>query len=121
MSAELVDAPLWRPLTLHDAALINSVGAAIVPPVPDPQEVQDALDMARELLPLVSRDHVLMRDLADAAARLVETWPARRQRSGEQELNLWGRAQNDAAVALGGIMRVRAAQAFAKAMEGVKA
>ena len=53
--AKLDEHPLFRPLTLHDAALINAVGAAIVPPLPDPQEVQDALEMVRTLLPLVKK------------------------------------------------------------------
>ncbi len=119
-SPDLSTPPLFRPLTLHDAALVNAVGAAIVPPLPDPQEVQDALEMMRILLPLVSRDHVLMRDLADAAGRLVTTWPDRRQRRDEGEHNLWARAQHDAAVALGAIMRVRAAQAFGKALAEVR-
>jgi len=119
-ASELAPHPLFRPLTLHDAALVNAVGAAIVPPLPDPQEVQDALEMMRVLLPLVSRDHVLMRDLADAAGRLVTTWPDRRRRLEEGEHNLWARAQHDAAVALGAVMRVRAAQAFGKALAEVR-
>lgn len=119
-ASDLVEgAPLWRPLSLHDAALINAVGAAIVPPIPDPVEVQDALDMVRALLPLVSRDHVLMRDLAVAAGRLVEHWPDRRRRVHDDEHNAWARAQHDAALALGAVMRVRAAQAFGKAVQGV--
>lgn len=119
-ASDLVEgSPLWRPLSLHDAALINAVGAAIVPPIPDPREVQDALDMVRALLPLVSRDHVLMRDLAVAAGELVERWPDRRRRVEEGEFNRWARAQHDAAVALGAVMRVRAAQAFGKVVQGV--
>lgn len=119
-ASDLVEgSPLWRPLSLHDAALINAVGAAIVPPIPDQQEVQDALDMVRALLPLVSRDHVLMRDLAVAAGGLVEHWPDRRRRVEEGAFNAWARAQHDAAAALGAVMRVRAAQAFGKAVQGV--
>ena len=119
-SPDLSTPPLFRPLTLHDQALVLCVAAVLVPPLPDPQEVQDALEMMRVLLPLVSRDHVLMRDLADAAGRLVTTWPDRRQRRDEGEHNLWARAQHDAAVALGAVMRVRAAQAFGKALAEVK-
>lgn len=119
-SSGLVTPPLFRPLSVHDAALINAIGAAIVPPLPDPQEVQDALDMARAVLPLVSRDHVLMHDLADAAARLVAAWPDHGRRASGEEHNLWARARHDAAVALGAIMRVRAAQAFGKASEEVR-
>ena len=119
-ASDLSTPPLFRPLTLHDQALVLSVAAALVPPLPDPQEVQDALEMMRVLLPLVSRDHVLMRDLADAAGRLVTTWPDRRRRRDEGEHNLWARAQHDAAVALGAVMRVRAAQAFGKALAEVR-
>lgn len=117
-ASDLVEsAPLWRRLTLHDQALVLAIGAAIVPPIPDPVEVQDALDMVRELLPLVSRDHVLMRDLAVAAGRLVETWPDRLQRVEEGAFNAWARAQHDAGIALGAVLRIRAVQALERARQ----
>lgn len=117
---ELLEASqLWRPLTLHDAALINAVGAAVVAPIPDPDELRDALRMIETLSPLVSRDHVLMRDLAAAAAALVDAFPLRGGRAEAGELNRWARAEHDARVALAAVMRVRAAQVFGKIFEGV--
>lgn len=119
-ASDLATSPLWRKPTAHDQALILAVAAAIVPPTPDPQEVQDALDMMRALLPLVSRDHVVMRDLAVAAGELVEHWPDRCRRVGEGEFNLWTRAQHHAGMALGAVLRIRSAQAFSKAVQGVE-
>lgn len=112
-------APLWRPLSLHDAALINAVGALITPPVPDPVEQQDALEMIGQALVLCSRDHVLMRDLAVAAEGLLSAWPGRKERPADGGYNPWARARHDAAVALGAVMRVRAAQALGQAIKGV--
>jgi hypothetical protein len=117
-ASDLIEgAPLWRRLTLHDQALVLAIGAAIVPPIPDSMEVQDALDMVRELLPLVSRDQVLMRDLAVAAGRLVETWPDRLRRVEEGAFNAWARSQHDAGIALGAVLRIRAVQALERARQ----
>jgi|GEM_PF-1842837 len=116
--AELV-APMFRPLSVHDAALVNAIGAAVVTPCIEADELVEALGIARDVLPLCSRDHVLMRDLVVAAEAMLAALPHRLERPAPGEINRWARADFDARLALGRVMRVRASQAFIKAIEGV--
>jgi hypothetical protein len=104
--------PTLAPFRMHDAFLINCVGALLVDPAAARDQAEDAIEGIRLVLPMASRDSILMQDLARAAGDLVLAWPGRFERT--EGLNPYARAQFDAGVALAAVFRVRAAQAHAQ-------
>lgn len=100
-----------KPLTMHDALLVNVLGRALVDPITDEDLLADDIGSLVRVLPMVQRDSILIRDLAAAAEGMVEHYPLRRERAPAGGTNLWARACFDARVALAQVFRWRAGQA----------
>lgn len=100
-----------KPLTMHDALLVNVMGRALIDPITDEAMLSDDIGALVRLLPMVSRDWILIRDLVKAAEGMVEHYPMRRERAPEGGTNMWARACFDGRVALAQVFRWRAAQA----------
>jgi hypothetical protein len=108
--AEVAAQPALR---MHDALAINALGAVLVAPVVEEEEAADMIGALAAALPLVSRDGILMADLAKAAEALIAAWPAK----GRAPI-AWARAEFDARIALGQVLRWRAAAAAGKIWPG---
>lgn len=94
-------------LTDHDQLLVNLCAGMAVMAIPSREEVARDLEQIREVLPRVSRDGILIRDLAAACEGLVGGYagwtdpvPAAQEH--------WHRAWFDLRLALEKIMRWRA-------------
>lgn len=94
-------------LTAHDQLLVNIAGAFVSLPVPTRAEVEADLAAMREVLPRVSRDAIIVRDLAVACEDLVSSAPLRTVHDPACQAP-WHRAVFDLRVALERMFRWRA-------------
>lgn len=104
-------------LTLHDAMLVNVAGVLVVTPMVERLQLEGDLAAARTILPYVSRDVVLLRDLAAAVGAMVLAAPERMSPDLERRAP-WTRARFDTCLALEQILRWRLAQAMRQAGHG---
>lgn len=109
-----------KPLTMHDALLVNVMGRALIDPITDEAMLAEDIAALERLVSMVSRDWILMADTAKAAEAMCEHYPLRYDRAPEGGLNLWARACFDGRVALAQMFRWRAGQAHSQLypMEG---
>jgi hypothetical protein len=103
--------PATRQPTLWDAILINCAAAHSVDPIRAWQEELEDIEILRAVLPKVSRDSLMMRDLAVACDALVEAWSDRATREGFPGPR-WLAAQFDVRRALSVVFRWRMGDAW---------
>lgn len=94
-------------LTDHDQLLVNLAGGLVAMAIPTADEVERDLALIAEVLPRVSRDAVLIRDLAAACEDLVMSRAVRLARDPGAQAP-WHRAWFNFAVAVEKMMRWRA-------------
>lgn len=107
-----------RPLTLPDAFLLNVAAAALIDPAPERVQFIGELEHIARILPRCTRDTVLLRDVCEAAERLVKYAPGQALAPVAADVNPWLRAQWDTRCALAVALRWRAAMAHQQLYPG---